>query len=276
MLTITIKNRGCIFSVQQFVDEIGTLTQCHDSPNQKFMYRGHANRCFFLKPSVGRVWKYAGKALRPDAIDEQNLLHRFRRRSYPHIGHSITAGEALFMARHHHLPTRLLDWSANPLFALYFTCFEHLGHDGKVWAILRLKDETHDIDSFKLARLKSEKRVFNYRARGGIGSDHAIKIVHPFYNTPRLVAQDGAFTIHSHPRVSIECYVRQKKEFRDMNLDFDKLYCWQIPKENKPDIVKALSSLGITRRSVYPDLDGIAGSLWETEVLWKGRKCSTA
>jgi hypothetical protein len=33
-------------------------------------------------------------------------------------------------------------------------------------------------------------------------------------------------------------------------------------------IIEELSGLGITERTVYPNLDGLAKSLWETEVLW--------
>jgi hypothetical protein len=46
------------------------------------------------------------------------------------------------------------------------------------------------------------------------------------------------------------------------------LYSWHIPAERKVCIVKDLSRLGITQRTVFPDLDGVAKSLWETEVLW--------
>ena len=32
--------------------------------------------------------------------------------------------------------------------------------------------------------------------------------------------------------------------------------------------LRELSGLGITRRTAFPDLDGVARSLWETQVLW--------
>jgi hypothetical protein len=43
-----------------------------------------------------------------------------------------------------------------------------------------------------------------------------------------------------------------------------------VPAEKKTLLVEQLSELGLTQRSMFPDLDGVARSLWETEVLWNG------
>lgn len=147
---------------------------------------------------------------------ESELLHRFRRRAYPIAGRIITAGEAIFLARHHGLPTRLLDWTANALFALYFACSEHQDDDARIWAMHR-RPRIHELDSFSLAKLESEAKLFKecvpfYETETAVIEEEeseeniqpAIKLVHPFYNSPRLVAQDGAFTIHSYPSRSIK------------------------------------------------------------------------
>jgi hypothetical protein len=91
------------------------------------------------------------------------------------------------------------------------------------------------------------------------------------YNSPRLLAQDGAFTFHSNPWKSLESYADEQVVFADEDLDIAKLYWWHIPAKYKINIIKELSGLGITHRSVYPDLDGVARSLLETEVLWSHR-----
>jgi hypothetical protein len=99
-----------------------------------------------------------------------------------------------------------------------------------------------------------------------LSDKYAIKIIHPFYNSQRILAQDGAFTLHLDPQYPLESLAG--KPFASFNLDIERLYNWIIPAECKMDIIKQLSGLGITRRAVYPDLDGIAGSLRETEALW--------
>jgi len=68
---------------------------------------------------------------------------------------------------------------------------------------------------------------------------------------------------------------KEQVVFADKDLDIAKLYWWHIPSTNKLKIIKELSGLGITHRSVYPDLDGVARSLLETEVLWSRRATRT-
>jgi hypothetical protein len=257
-----------ITSTEKFIHAVFKLRE--SISGQKLWYRGHSSTKFRLVPSVGRKHQYAGEKLILSRDQEISLLHRFRRRAYPLVGYAMTAGEAIFLARHHGLPTRLLDWTANALYALYFTCIEHVEgrqrKDGKVWAMLRR--ETEDLDPFDLANQQDEKSLFDSLSScpNLENPPHVIKMVHPFFNSPRILAQDGAFTIHSNPQHSIEGY--KGKDFRKTDLDIEKLWWWTIPGGSKTAIIRELSGLGITHRMVYPDLDGIAKSLWETVVLW--------
>ncbi len=100
-------------------------------------FRGQNEIDHGLHPSAGRP----GKAYSPD--QERNFLHRFRRRSYAHYGRILTDWETLFLARHYFLPCRLLDWSANPLVALFWACRggeSSYDHDGAVWVFVRQPD----------------------------------------------------------------------------------------------------------------------------------------
>jgi hypothetical protein len=241
--------------------EISSLHK--NKENRKFWYRGLSDCRYDLKPSVGRVQKYAGQKKTLSPTDEIGLLHRFRRRAYPHLGRVVSAGEALFLARHYRLPTRLLDWTANALCALYFACVANLDDPAKVWVMHRpLPPGENDIDPFEVGGKPDEKALFDF-----LGSPSPnLKIIYPFLNSPRLVAQDGAFTVHSDPWRSIESY--EATDFDRENLHLEALYFWCIPAGKKVDIIKELSGLGITERTVYPDLDGLAKSIWETEVLW--------
>jgi hypothetical protein len=146
----TIEELGVVKTTVCFVCEISALQK---RKPRKFWYRGLSNYCYKLIPSIGREQEYAGKIKRLDHDDEINLLHRFRRRAYPHIGRAVSPLEALFLARHHKLPTRLLDWTANPLSALYFACVANLKKPAKIWAMHCLPDRK-DIDPFEVDRLK--------------------------------------------------------------------------------------------------------------------------
>ena len=48
----------------------------------------------------------------------------------------LTPAEIYFAAQHHGVPTRLLDWSTNPLAALFFACDGNSGEDGVVLAMV--------------------------------------------------------------------------------------------------------------------------------------------
>ena len=261
---IKIEPRGLVEKTADFVSAISSLHE--EKGNVKFWYRGLSTCRYDLKPSVGRVQEYAGQKKTLSRTDEIGLLHRFRRRAYAHLGRQISAGEALFLARHYKLPTRLLDWTANALCALYFACVANLDEPAKVWVMHRPpKPGENDIDPFEIGRQQDEKSLFKFL---GHPATNYLKIIYPFLNSPRLVAQDGAFTIHSDPWRSIESYAYQATDFYSNHLHLEALYFWCIPAAKKVGIIKELSRLGITERTVYPDLDGLAKSIWETEVLW--------
>jgi FRG domain len=262
---ITIAARGVVKTTADFVSEISSLHEI--KPNRKFWYRGLSRCDYRLIPSVGREQKYAGKQKTLSREDEINLLHRFRRRVYPYLGRVVSPGEALFLARHYKLPTRLLDWTANALCALYFACVANPEKNAKVWMMHRPPHGGNDIDPFKVDSQPDEEALFDFLDPPC--APNYMKIIYPFYNSPRLVAQDGAFTIHSDPTKSIESYV--DTDFDRQNLHLEALYFWCIPAAKKDGIIKELNGLGITERTVYPDLDGLAKSLWETEVLWHGK-----
>ncbi len=191
---ITIEARGIIEKTADFVSAISDLHK--EKRNRKFWYRGLSRCDYALTPSVGRPHTYAGKTKALTEVDEIGLLHRFRRRVSPHLGRAVSAGEALFLARHYKLPTRLLDWTANALCALYFACVAHLDKDAKVWVMHRpLPPGEGDIDPFEVGRQPDEKGLLDFLRY----PSPSLRIIYPFFNSPRLVAQDGAFTIHSDP-----------------------------------------------------------------------------
>lgn len=101
-----------------------------------FWFRGHRNSGYRLSPSALRVGSFRDT--------ESIMLKRFMQDAQSFLVDAPTdKWEWLFLAQHHGVPTRLLDWSENALVALYFACereeplLEGVSpSNGDVWVLL--------------------------------------------------------------------------------------------------------------------------------------------
>jgi hypothetical protein len=267
-VAFTVEDLGDARSIVDYVGRCIGLRAGDQS--LKFLHRGQPCGSDPLRPTIGRTWRYGGRQKQFTVRDEVHLLHRFRRRVYPLLG-KLTPLEALFVARHYGLPTRLLDWTANALFALYFSCASQAGVDGAVWSIRQRDDlERTALDPFELAKIDTEEGLLrphaSRRRPRAKPSEEQVKILFPILNSPRIVAQDGIFTLHANPHASLQDY--SGAAFPPGEMDIHSVHCVHVRARYKTAILEELNGLGITHRTVFPDLDGIARSLWETEVLW--------
>src|SRR5437660_2732736 len=80
---------------------------------------------------------------------ESLLLSRFKRGGYPFVQRVLTDWEAITLGQHHQLPTRLLDWSSNPLVALFFAAEAETESDGAVFAYRPRQDWRYHVSMFQ-------------------------------------------------------------------------------------------------------------------------------
>lgn len=217
-----------ISSVSEYIEQVLS----HKDKTNEMIFRGQSSCKFELKTSVGRIKEY-NKEL------EKKLFVEFKKRylSYT-LERPRTDLELLFMAQHYGIPTRLLDWTFNPLIALYFaTAKDRYNCDGKVYMIglhksyhvEELKDTTMSIDE-----------ILNIRE---------CKYIEPHYTDSRYHNQKSIFLLSNQPN--------WKFTFADKEIVL------LINKQSKLQIRKDLELLGIDKSFVFPTLDNLSENIRE-------------
>jgi hypothetical protein len=168
---------------------------------------------------------------------EQLMLDEFMRTAPPHLDIvPASTVEWLAVARHYGMATRLLDWTFNPLAALWFVVERKAEHtDGVIWML----------ESDRLEHLASDEDALNI--------DH-VKLVRPRHIVGRIVSQLGLFTIH--PMVDDE--FTPVERYPDVQPLLKKL---TVDRGCYPEIKRVLDRCGVNASSIYPGLDGLVRQL---------------
>jgi hypothetical protein len=190
---------------------------------------------------------------------EYNLINRFRRHAHSFLKREPTRWETITLAQHYGLPTRLLDWTYNPLAALYFAAESNANEDGAVFAF-RPVNKLSDYIGVYPDNLLIKKHVPEPLKVEGI------KIIFPMMSSDRLVAQCGGFTIQV-PWKPLEAQAGES--FRRGTLDIVEMFKWRVPKASKVEILGQLNRLGVHHRALFPDLGGAAVGLLRSQLLRK-------
>jgi len=247
------------YEIKKFNDiiEIGTTFG-------KNWFRGHSKEFNNLTPKIFRPEYQSdiNKLFKPEL--EFNTIENFKRYA-PAIIQKLPPSKDylswLFIMQHHDFPTRLLDWSENILVALFFAIIDSPNENGEIWSMLPWKLNKYSgfwglpLPEHSLLRFLSNEPFHNSPEK--LIKEYELNEVPqkpiaflPNVVLPRISSQMSAFTIHPKPSESNTI----QKLIQDENY----LVRYVIPKNFKLEFEKKLSYLGISYRTLFPDLEGLA------------------
>lgn len=280
-----------IVSFDEYLNTIHKELGVNGEAKRRLYFRGQSKRTsegYSLTPSVARYRHLGSLSLAEREQKECEVLETFSNHLLTYVQHRPqTQWEELAIAQHHGLPTRFMDWTTNPLVALYFAVRNTGGRDndsvvyvlisnpkryadlrrGQTWQVKPLGDTATESatqpedDAYADFGVEPEvesimtDKVHN-DAENDDGSDDLgpLELPTPFKITENIIYDPP----HVSPRIRAQ--------------DGVLLACWQpmqpldekdyleivIKQSAHEDIRRRLDQYGVFDKQLFPDLDGIA------------------
>ena len=229
----------------------------HQGPGPGVWYRGLPSSRHTLLPTLHRY--------KIPVASEADLMNRFKQNAHEFLDvRPQGEWEWMLLARHHGLPSRLLDWTENPLVGLYFasdTAGQHARSNGVLWClsppdlnrIANPGEESYDVLPMFLEDndlSTSGRFLTNYRtslvSRAGDNVPVPPAAALGIRTTKRIQAQLGVFTIHHANKTPLEKWGSRNHLWRLV-----------VPRTAKIAIRSELERVGITALALFPELDNV-------------------
>ena len=218
------------------------------------VFRGHQDARGDLTTSLARL----GGAY---ADLERHLLRNFRK--YAHRDtRNETFWDWLAVAKHHGLPTRVLDWTHSPYVGLHFATADPAAYpcDGVVWsvdyvrvarhlpAVLREILDAEGANSFTTEMVQRAAATLDELHELAEDGDFVLFLEPPSLDD-RIVNQYAVFSLMSSPEARLDEWLHEHPEAGRRIV---------VPAGLKWEVRDKLDQANVTERVLFPGLDGIA------------------
>jgi len=241
--------------LDEAIAETGSRT-ADRNPHSTLVFRGLARASYANASSLSRLSE------RHEEL-EQHLIRNFRK--YAHReSPGPTTWDWLALAKHHGLPTRLLDWTFSPQVALHFATAAWADDDAILWAVDC--DAVHRLLPERLRRVLEGEGAMVFtteqlgeHARDPAALDALTEGDEPFalfFEPPslndRIVNQAAVLSAISDVRCEMDEWLERHP---------DLWWAWRLGPEVKAEVRRRLDQANVTERILLPGLDGLAAWL---------------
>ncbi len=289
------KNISCVSDYLSIINELNksyTTKGFLNSPCVcKFLYRGISNNEYEMIPSIFRkthdiditINDFINNSKYTSYTSEKQILQSFIAEACAYIKRSPSEELCKWAeyAQHYGVPTRFLDWSQNPLVALYFACKDNKldykqkdnigGKDAKVW-MLHLYNYSNFVNQRINTIYDSDQKEYTiYEAINKIYQGEKIfeypLIYQPYYADLRMSAQSSMFMVWGRKEDSFDSFFtkenwmrsnKSKEGLRRFGTQFNQIiFGFHILSDRKQSILRELDLCGINEKTLFPGLDGV-------------------
>lgn len=246
-----------VCSIEDYISEIHRLTVRPRLEKKRVVYRGQPDKSFQLIPKLGRV--VTQQVFQKNQAIETDLFLKFKTQ-YPNYEERKIDNDLdlLILAQHYGLATRFLDWTFDPLVALYFACQEDIKGKGswlKGFSERNPESETvkenptvkTNADGAVYVRVMSGNKKFtDFPKDFNPFEPHKDHMILPGFHDKRIFVQKGLLELFKDPYNPSQLPVIMKII---------------IPWRYKRRILRQLEDLQYSKLDLFPTLDNLSESI---------------
>jgi hypothetical protein len=233
-------------------------------------FRGQSDVSWGLSPKIWRK-EYRDANEAEMRLEFESVGHPFAR-----SGATYDKWHWYFLMQHYRAPTRLFDWTVNPLVALYFAVCDDSEGDATVWVTDPWRWNRAHVKNLFGPAVAGWDETAEYLLDLEDAFDTDINenqtrkkwpvAIEPSHIDQRIAAQGSKFILFGTKRDMVESpAINQPRGGDRKHAVLDRIV---IPRSAAPTFREELNQIGVNERAMFPDLEGLGRHIaWE----WKSR-----